>query len=168
MDDTPLASVSPSRRSRLALAAAILVGAALGTGATGAQAQSSSCGELNKFLTQRKAIAAKLSGLGKKNIDATLACSGFTQLVANGGGLIKWAEGNKDWCQIPDTFLESVKTDHGRSQQIRAKACGIAAKQAQMEKRAKAAGAGPGGGQSSGLLGGGGLEGERRMPQGAL
>jgi hypothetical protein len=170
MDDATMAPLSHHARARsrvLPLTVALLVGAAFGIGPTGAQAQSASCDEINKFLNQRKAIAAKLSSLGKKNIDATQACAGFTQLVSNGGGLIKWVEGNKDWCQIPDTFLESIKTDHGRSQSIRAKACGVAAKQAQMEKRARAAGA-AGGGQSSGLLGGGGLEGERRLPQGAL
>jgi hypothetical protein len=81
--------------------------------------------------------------------------------VSNGSGLIKWVDTNKEWCQIPDNFAQSIKEDHGRAVKIRGQACGAAAKQAQIEKQARD-------GASTGLLGGGGLSGATRMPQGAL
>ena len=142
------------------LLATLPMAAAIG----GASAQSSACGELQGHLMQRKSIAEKLSAGGKKQMDAKVACAGFTQLVVNGNTLLKWSEANKDWCQVPDSFIESMKADHAKAVSIKARACGVAAKQSQMEKQAKS-GAGPGGG---GLIGGGGLSGSSAMPQGAL
>ena len=63
---------------------------------------------------------------------------------------------------MPDSFVESVKADHAKAVSIRGKACGVAQQQARAEKQARE------GGGSSGLLGGGGLTGATRMPQGAL
>jgi hypothetical protein len=114
------------------------------------------------MLVQRKAIGDRISAAtkGKKQIDARMACTSFGSLVSNGQTVIKWVEANKDWCQIPDAFLEGIKADHARAVTIRGQACGAVAKQAQMEKKAREAG--------GGLLGGGGLSGAMRMPQGAL
>lgn len=133
--------------------------------ASAAVAQSASCGAIQKFLVERKSLAASLTPKKGHQMDARFACSGFGKLVSNGNSLIKWVDGNKDWCQIPDAFVTGIKADHTRAVSIRAKACGIAAKMAEMEKRAKA---GAGAGASTGLLGGGGLEGQSRLPQGAL
>ena len=82
-------------------------------------------------------------------------------LVTNGTTAVKWLEANKDWCQIPDPVVENIKQDHARAVDLRGKACKAAAQQAAMEKKAKEGG-------SSGLLGGDGLTGSYRMPQGAL
>jgi hypothetical protein len=121
------------------------------------------CSDIQKMLLERKNIASTLSPKKGQQMDARVACTGFGKLVANGSNLIKWVDTNKDWCQIPDSFAEGIKTDHQRAISIRGKACGIAAKVTQMEKKAKEAG-----GASGGLLGGGGLEGVTRLPQGAL
>lgn len=132
--------------------------------ATSAFAQAASCSDITGMLNQRKSIAAKISTSSegkKKQIDARFACTAFGQLVANGQSILKFAEANKDWCQIPDGFVEGLKTDHGKAVTIRARACSAAAKQAQMEKQAREGGGG-------GLLGGNGLAGQSRMPQGAL
>jgi len=127
-----------------------------------AQAQAASgCGDLQGMLAQRQSIAGRLTANGKKQIDARVACTGFNQLISNGNTLLKWAQANKDWCQIPDSFIQSVKADHGKATAIRGKACSMVAKQAQAEKQAKSGG-------GSGLLGGGGLTGPTRLPQGAL
>jgi hypothetical protein len=144
--------------------AAVLVVAAFGVAPVFpavAFAQSASCSEIQTFLVQRKTIAGSLTVKKGQQMDAGFACAGFGKLVANGNALIKWVDANKDWCQIPDNFVTGIKEDHGRATTIRAKACGVAAKQAQMEKKAKEGGSG-------GLLGGGGLEGPTRLPQGAL
>lgn len=152
------------RSQKRALVGAAAALAAAGLSATGAWAQASGCGDLQGQLLQRKSIAEKLQSGTKKQIDPKAACAGFNALVQNGTTLVKWTEANKDWCQIPDSFIESIKADHVKAQTIRTRACQIAAKQLQMEKQAKSGG-GPG---TGGLLGGGGLTGSTALPQGAL
>ena len=134
-------------------------------GGSAAFAQASGCTDIQPMLLQRKSIGERISSAtagGKKQIDPRRACTDFGALVSNGDKLIKWSETNKQWCQIPDQFLQSVKDDHSRAVKIRGQACGAAAKQAQMEKQAREGGGG------GGLLGGGGLTGATRLPQGAL
>lgn len=131
-----------------------------------AGAQSASCQSIQPMLVQRKEISGRLSAGPKGKLDARVACSGFNQLVSNGQALIKWVDANKDWCQIPDTFVGGIKADHEKAISIRARACKVAAQQTEMEKRAKEGGGGGGG--AGGLLGGGGLTGQQAMPQGAL
>ena len=150
-------------RSRAAFAGTAFGALGLAAASTGALAQASGCGDLQSHLIQRKSIAESLTPKGKQQMDAKVACQGFNQLVANGDKLLKWAAANKEWCQIPDGFIDSIKTDHGKAQQIRGRACGMAAKQNQMEQQAK-----NGGGGGGGLLGGGGLTGSTSLPQGAL
>lgn len=154
---------SASRRK--AFGATVLLGLSASIMASGsAWAQSAGCADVQKFLQERKEISERIQKASKgKQIDAKTACSGFGQLVSNGTGLVKWIDANKDWCQIPEGFSENIKADHGRAVQIRGKACTVAAKQAQMEKQAREAG--PAGG---GLLGGPGLSGANKLPQGAL
>jgi hypothetical protein len=162
---SPGAPWRPAGRSAVTVAAFTATLLSVSLGASAAFAQSSSCGDIQKLLMQRKSIGERIqaaTGGGKKQIDAKRACTDFGSLVSNGQNLIKFAETNKDWCQIPDSFLEGVKADHGRATKIRSQACGAAAKQAQMEKQAREGGGG------GGLLGGGGLSGATRLPQGAL
>ena len=97
-------------------------------------------------------------------MDPKAACAAFGKLVANGTTTLKWAEANKDWCQIPEQFIEGIKTDHEKVTKIKGQACTVAAKVIEMEKKAAS---GQSGGPAS-LLGGGGLEGTFKMPQGAL
>ena len=146
-------------RVTIAAVAAALLSASAGV----AYGQASGCGELQKYLVDRKNIAERLQSHGKKQIDARVACSGFNQLVTNGTTLIKWSDTNKDWCQIPDSFMAGIKADHSKALEIRGKACSVAAKVTQMEKQAK-----EGGGSGGGLLGGGGLTGSTALPKGAL
>lgn len=153
---------SPSPRALAGFTAVALAAALL---PLPAQAQSASCQELGTHLTERKSLVESIQKLGGgkgKPIDAKAACSAFGKLVANGTTTLKWAESNKDWCQIPDQFVEGIKTDHEKVTKIRGQACTAAAKQAEMQKNA-AQGGGP-----QGLLGGEGLEGSFKIPKGAL
>jgi hypothetical protein len=128
-----------------------------------AAAQSSVCQEVGAHLTERRSLVdaiEKLSGKNKK-MDAKAACAAFGKLVTNGNVTIKSVELNKDWCQIPGQLIETIKADHEKIVKIRGQACGAAAKQAEMEKKARE-------GQASGLLGGDGLEGSYKIPKGAL
>lgn len=150
------------RAARIALFTATLVAVSWTSGT--AFAQSASCADIQKMLLQRKSIGERISAAtaGKKQIDAKRACTDFGALVSNGQTLIKFADVNKDWCQIPDSFVQGIKEDHGRALKIRGQACGAAAKQVQMEKQARE------GGGNTGLLGGNGISGASRLPQGAL
>jgi hypothetical protein len=142
---------------------ALLVGSVIAPpSATQALAQAAGCGDIQKMLLERKALAASLSPKKGQKLEAKFACGQFGKLVANGNTLIKWVDTNKDWCQIPDSFIGGIKTDHSRATAIRVKACSVAAQMQKMEKQAKE------GGGSAGLLGGGGLEGQTKLPQGAL
>jgi hypothetical protein len=152
----------PARRPQLALAG--LAALTLLAAPLPALAQSAACQELGTHLTERKSLVEaiqKLSTGKEKKMDPKAACAAFGKLVANGTTALKWMESNKDWCQIPDQFIDGLKTDHDKVAKIRGQACGIAAKQAEMEK--KAAQSGP-----PGPFGGAGLEQPFKMPQGAM
>ena len=145
------------------LAAAGICVAALGP----ASAQSASCQDAQKFMTERQGLIQqfnKLSGGGKKkSVDPRAACGIFTKLVNNGEVGLKWIAANKDWCQVPEQFATSFSEDHKRTEDFKGKACAAAAKVAQAEKQAK-----QGQQRGGGLLGGGGLTGSYTMPKGAL
>jgi hypothetical protein len=156
-----------SRLARVGLAAGIAA-PALAALTAPASAQSSPCMDIQKHIEERKAIVARLQALGgkKKSLDPKEACALFGKLVVNGNSTLKWAETNKDWCQVPDSFVEGMKNDHNRATSLKGQACRAAAKQAEMERKARQQ-AQQGGG-SGGLLGGPGLSGEYKIPQGAL
>jgi hypothetical protein len=163
MFSLPSALVRTARLGGIA-GAALVAGAliALPT-ATPVLAQGAAgCGDIQKMLVERKGLAASLAPKKKgEKLDAKFACGQFGKLVSNGNSLIKWVDANKDWCSIPDAFVTGIKADHERASKIRVQACSVAAKMEKMEKQAKEGGGG-------GLLGGGGLEGTSRLPQGAL
>ena len=125
------------------------------------------CGSIQKTLIERKNLVAKANSASnsKKKMTPQEACSLFGQLQANGATGIKWITANKEWCSIPDSFAEGFKADHLKVGGIRTKICGIAAQAAKMEAQGRAQAQNGGGG---GLLGGPGLTGSLKMPQGAL
>ena len=132
--------------------------------ATPAAAQSVVCQEGQKYMVERKTIGDTLPKDKSKKLDARQACTIFGKLATNGTTLLKWAESNKEWCQIPDQFLQNIKSEHEKVVSVRGQACGAVAKIAEMEKKARQQ-AQEGGG---GLLGGPGLNGEYKIPRGAL
>lgn len=157
--------IAASTTARVLLFTAALLSGAAGSSAALAQA-AAGCGDIQPMLSQRKTIGDRITAAtsgGKKQIDAKRACTDFGALVSNGQTLLKWVDANRDWCQIPEGFVTGIREDHGRATKIRGQACGAAAKQAQMEKQARDGGSGGGG-----LLGGAGLSGASRLPQGAL
>jgi hypothetical protein len=157
----------PFRPLALRLAFAGVVAGAV---ATPAAAQNAACQEGGKIMNQRQAIVAQLSSLGKDKIDPRAACPLFGKLVSNGSSALKWMDTNKDWCSIPDAFVENIKGDHAKAVELRGKACAAAAQVLALEKKARQAqqqeGAGAGG--AGGMLGGPGLTGSFKLPQGAL
>jgi hypothetical protein len=150
----------PRRPALLRLALAGTAAAALG--AAPALAQSGTCQEFGKTLQERAGIVQKINAAGDKNkkVEPKAACSLFGALVTNGENAVKWLEANKDWCQIPDPFIANIKAEHAKAVGLRGQACKAAAQQIENEKAKKGGG--------SGLLGGDGLTGSFKVPQGAL
>lgn len=149
----------------IAIAAGTLAGAVLAAGP--ALAQNSDCGAIQKTLEARKDLVTKANGAAtsKKKMTPGEACALFGKLQVNGSEGVKWIETNKEWCSIPDSFAEGFKADHVKVSGMRTKICGIAAQQAKLEAQARAQAQNGGGG---GLLGGPGLTGSFKLPQGAL
>ncbi|MCJ2033899.1 hypothetical protein [Methylobacterium sp. J-068] len=147
------------------IAALAVVGAGLFSGQ--AFAQNAECGAIQQTLQERKDLVAKANAASgsKKKMTPAEACALFGKLQANGTSGMKWIAANKEWCSIPDSFAEGFKADHNKVSGIRTKICGIAAQASKMEAQAKAQAQNGGGG---GLLGGPGLTGSLKMPQGAL
>ena len=143
----------------IVLAALATVGFSLRADPAGAQ--SATCQEFQKTLEERQSIVQRINQMGKKKVHPRDACALFTQLQANGQKATKWLEVNKDWCQIPQQFVDGFTGDQAQVTKVRGQACSAAAKFAEAEKRAKE-------GPKQGLLGGGGLTGEYRVPRGAL
>lgn len=133
-----------------------------------AAAQSGACGDIQKTLAERQSLIQQANnGANNKKMKMTAqqACGLFTKLVSNGSTGIKFIEANKEWCSIPDQFADGFKADHERVTGMKTKICGAAAQQAQMEKKMRAQAAQN---QGGGLLGGPGLTGSFKVPQGAL
>jgi hypothetical protein len=154
--------------SRITVIAALAVVVAGTTGP--ALAQGTGCGDIQKTLAERKELVAKANASSNtkkgSKMTAAEACGLFGKLVSNGSSGLKWIDANKEWCSIPESFAQGFKADHAKVTALRTKICSIASQQAVMEKRARQqAEAGGGGG---GLLGGPGLTGSYKVPQGAL
>ena len=124
------------------------------------------CSAIQKTLIERKNLVAKANtaSQSKQKMTPQQACSLFGQLQANGQRGMKWISDNKEWCSIPDSFSEGFKADHVKVSGIRTKVCGMVAQYTKMEAQARAQAQNGGGG----LLGGPGLSGSFKMPQGAL
>ncbi|WP_147045336.1 hypothetical protein [Methylobacterium gnaphalii] len=122
------------------------------------------CSAIQHTLNERKALVAKANAASqsKQKMTPAQACSLFGKLYANGVSGIKWITANKEWCSIPDSFSTGFKTDNDKVGGIKTKVCGMAAQVTKMEAQAREGGGG------GGLLGGPGLSGNFKMPQGAL
>ena len=129
-----------------------------------ASAQVSGCEPLQKLLTTRQSMVAKITAAqkAKRKMTPQEACSTFGTLVNNGNETIKFASANKDWCQIPDEFMNNMKSQAAQAEKVRGQACGIAAKQAKEIARMRAMQQRQAGGPS-GLPGSG-----VKLPNGAL
>lgn len=92
---------------------------------------------------QMKALNAMTAG-GKKKLDPEAACPKLRDLAATERELLGYMTKNKDWCQIPDEALDSVKKGSARTSQVAAQACNVAA-QVKKAKEAAARGETPGG-----------------------
>lgn len=123
------------------LSMAIGVAAALLMPASPALAQAAGCEKAQTFATERQGIVARLnaSGQSKRKMTPQEACGILGKLVSNGNSFIAWANSNKDWCQIPDQFVEGLTADNANANKIRGQACNAVKQQAVLQERARAA-----------------------------
>ena len=85
----------------------------------------------------------KMNGGGKGKLDPIAACPKLKGLVAIENEVVSYLEKNKDWCNIPDNFIENAKTGRGKSATFAAKACQVAAQVQKMKQQAAEGGGGP-------------------------
>jgi hypothetical protein len=134
-----------------------------------AMAQAGECAKLQGMMQERQSLVARMNAASKsKKLTPQVACSTLGQIVSNGSRLLTFMDANKDWCQIPDAFVDNMKGDNARAGQIRAQACRAVSQQAAAERKARAQAQ-----QQAGQQGGfGGVDavtgGAWRVPQGAL
>jgi len=152
-----------SRTLHAAFVAAVVLMPFVGPAATPAAAQASGCEKIKTYLDERKSLVTRLNKLGKRP-DAKAACSLFTSLVNNGAETLKWVNTNKDWCQIPDQFVNGFKADNAKATNFKGKACQAAAQQAKMQQQARQQPASPFNVPPGGDI----LTGPMRIPKGAL
>jgi hypothetical protein len=151
-----------------ALSKSLPLAAVLAVMALPAFAQTNVCEEGQKLLTERQTLMGQWAEMVKsgKKIDPRPACTVLTKVANNSNATLKWLDTNKDWCQVPEGFVNGFKQSHDGIIKTRGQACDVAAKMAEAQK--KAAQAQRSGGAAPGMLGGGGLTGEYKIPQGAL
>jgi hypothetical protein len=154
---------------KIAAAGALGVALSLSFDVAPAQAQTGICERLGTLLKQREGIMKRINGMGRKNVNPSTACSLFGSLAANGNQTLAFATENKDWCQIPDVFIDNLRQGNRQANDVRGKACNAARQQAVMTQRARQQqqqaqqqGAGSFGGVD------GFSSGPWRVPQGAL
>jgi hypothetical protein len=98
--------------------------------------------DLPKMMQARMSQIEKLNAIGKAGkgkIDPMAACPVAKGLVASEGQLLAYMTKNKEWCQVPDQFLNQLKEAHGRDQVFAAKACEAAANFKKMQDQQRAA-----------------------------
>ncbi len=95
--------------------------------------------DIQGFMKKRDGVIAQLKGLqkgGKKQLDPAAACPKFRSLTGIMNETIAYFEKNKEWCQIPDQFVDGAKQQRAQFSKTAGQACGIAAKIEKMKKQA--------------------------------
>ena len=99
--------------------------------------------EMGKIMAERQTLINSLNKLsgGGKQLEPMAACPKLRGLAAADGKLVSYLEKNKDWCNIPDNFVDNAKAGRDKSATFAAKACKVAA-QVEKMKQQQAAGGG--------------------------
>jgi hypothetical protein len=110
--------------------------AALMIAAPAAHAQS--CNEdIAAFGQKRNAAIQKLNAISKSHggkLDPIEACPALRNLKAVEGEMAAYLTKNKDWCNIPDDFLNNFNSGTSRTAGMANQACALAAKVKQMQQ----------------------------------
>ena len=117
--------------SRAAVLAAVALGSVAAVALPAATAFAGDCNADIAGLSQkRQAYIEQLNALSKKSkgkLDPVASCPALRGLVSTEGNLLKYLEANKNWCNVPDDVVASLKTADVKSQQFATQACNFAA-----------------------------------------
>lgn len=117
--------------------------------------------DLGKIMKERQGLIDALNKMnkgGKGQLDPIAACPRLRNLAASENKVVAYLEKNKDWCNVPDSFIENAKTGRTKSVTFAAKACQVAG-QVEKMKRQQAQQAANGGGNQQQV---------QRLPAGPL
>ncbi|MFT4096830.1 MAG: hypothetical protein QM651_06885 [Rhodoblastus sp.] len=95
--------------------------------------------DIQGYMKRRDSVVAQLKGMqkgGKKQLDPGAACPKFRSLTSIMTETVAYFEKNKEWCQIPDNFVDGAKQQRAQFAKTAGQACGIAAKIEKMKKQA--------------------------------
>jgi hypothetical protein len=110
----------------------------------GARAQV--CNEdLAVFGKQRNSEIESLNSISKAHdnkLDPIAACPHLRKMKEIEAKMAAYMVKNKDWCNIPDDFLNNFKANSERTTKIAEQACALAAKAKQMQQNGGGAGIG--------------------------
>ena len=87
---------------------------------------------------KRQTFIEKLNVLAKATkgkLDPVSSCPQLRGLVKTEGDLIKYLEGNKNWCNVPDETIANLKTADAKSQGFATQACNLAVQAKQQQKQ---------------------------------
>jgi hypothetical protein len=108
-----------------------LVGIAGAVGIGTVAAQTASCrAELDKNGQARLEVIQRINAFQKKRPTAKVACGTFNELVAVEAKMLKWMDDNKEWCQLPDPFVEDFRKGTAQGVKARGQVCAAAKREA--------------------------------------
>lgn len=85
--------------------------------------------DFQKLSEERQAAIERINGFNKKRPTAQVACGAFNNLSGVEARFIKWMNENKDWCQIPEEFINQLKGANGATLKARGQVCTAARQQ---------------------------------------
>jgi hypothetical protein len=110
------------------------------TGGARAQSCNDDIGALGKKrMTHIEALGAISKAHGGK-LDPIAACPQLRAMKDIEGEMLAYMVKNKEWCNIPDDFINNFKENTGKTAATAAKACEIAAKMKKMQENGGFAG----------------------------
>ena len=100
--------------------------------------------DLGKLMAKRTTAMEALNKMnsgGKKQLDPIAACPKLKGLTAIENEVVSYLEKNKEWCNVPENFLDQAKAGRAKTAAFATKACQVAA-QVQKMKEQQAQGGG--------------------------
>jgi hypothetical protein len=90
--------------------------------------------EFMRLRSDAEKKAAAIRQASSRKASPKEACGLFNAFSASEAKMLKYAEDNSVWCGIPPQIVDSIKTGHTRTNEMRTKICNVAA-QAPMAPR---------------------------------
>jgi hypothetical protein len=101
--------------------------------------------DLGAFGKQRNTEIEALNSISKAHgnkLDPVAACPHLRKMKEIEAKMSAYMVKNKDWCNIPDDFLENFKGNTERTAKVAEQACALAAKAKEMQQNGGGAGVG--------------------------